>query len=111
MIFIKLLPCALLGVICVLIFPDSFQSEITCIPVNAWTLVHVLSTCWATIAFKLTACQVIMTAIGWEVIEQLICPFIMPSKSHQFIEEIPDTLGDILVAIPAAHMGYYINSN
>ena len=82
--------------------PASFQDPLLTIPVNTWTLVHLLTTHALTHLYpKLTFRRYWLLVVGWEFVEQGLVPHAVRGAEF-FCETWGDMIGDLLVAIPAS---------
>lgn len=81
------------------IFPESLQNTLFSIPVNGWTIVHLLSTrVFVEMNPNLTQVNYWMVVTFWEILENGIGFF----YNNYFLESAGDILGDILIAYPAS---------
>ena len=86
----------------VVLCPASFQDPLITIPVNTWSLVHLLSTHAVTRLYPtLTFGRYWALVVGWELVEQGLVPRLVAGGEF-FCETWGDVLGDLLVAIPAS---------
>lgn len=100
-----------LGCLAVISFPDYLNEAMLTftisnefvIPFDGWSSIHALSTVGLLFIYpNITQKQYWLTVIGWEFVEQLLVPRLCPSYARLFLEDSGDTLGDLIVAIPAS---------
>lgn len=104
-----------IGCLAVVLFPDRLHDVIITaslsdvdIPFNGWSGIHFMSTFGLLVIYpKITLKQYWVIVIGWEVVEQCIVPSAFPSHAQRFVEGRADTLGDLLVAVPASVLVAY----
>ena len=77
-----------------------FQSNF--IIIDYWFFIHVLNTNLVVLAYKesISRFWFMFCVLGWEVLENVIIPNLHPSLSY-YREITPNTIGDIVAAIPA----------
>ena len=102
-----------LGCIAVALFPDCLNnllftitvSDVVVIPFNGWSSIHALTTFGLLVIYpNITRKRYWTIVLGWEIVEQFIAPRLCPSSARLFVEDSYDTLGDLLVAIPASFL-------
>ena len=77
-----------------------FQNDF--ISIDYWFFIHVLNTNLVVLAYKesISCFWFMFCVLGWEVLENGIIPNLHPSVAY-YRETIPNTIGDIVAAIPA----------
>lgn len=90
---------AVVGCACVATLPDALQTPWVVVPVNGWTVVHLVATCGIVLVGRATRAQLWAMVLGWEVLENACVGRYVDAR---FAETWGDVLGDLLVAIPAS---------
>ena len=86
---------SLVALAAVLLGPDALHHAWARVPLDGWSGVHLASTALLARWFPE---EFWFLVVGWEVVEQVLVPRLVPECAHRFHESWEDTLGDLLVA-------------
>ena len=71
--------------------------------IDYWFFIHMINTLIIALMypFSLSLVKFWTLIIGWEIIENIILPTLLPEYKDEFVEEYKDTFGDLIAPIPA----------
>ena len=90
---------------------DNILFKNNIILIDYWFFIHVINANLLTFYYPYNICvkKFYIIVFSWEILENIIVPNIFPHLNY-FKEDIRDSFGDIIAAIPSSYILYILNN-